>query len=48
MNEDPETEILRLAREIQLKTKLDFMQAVMLAEFIYRKEHPGFNDEMLV
>lgn len=49
MLNDPAVEIASLTREIMHKCKgFTWEQATHLALFIYKTEHPGFNEELLV
>lgn len=48
MRNDPSTEIVSLAREIQRKTCLNWSESLKLAIWVYTREHPGFNEEALV
>jgi hypothetical protein len=48
MLNDPAVEIASLTREIMHKCKgYTWNEATRLALFVYRREHPGFDDEVL-
>jgi hypothetical protein len=44
---DATTEIELLIWKIYSNTKLDMMEATRLALWLYKKEHPKFDDECL-
>jgi len=43
----PLDEIELLKHEIEAKTKLNLLEAYKLALWIYRRDNPGFNDEVM-